>query len=100
VGKSIEVIRRTLQATADGEVNQSEIDNAKGHLIGSFPLRFDAHAKIASQLLELFADGLGANYTDGRNDMIASVAIEDVRRVAKRLLDPERLIVAIAGRPV
>jgi zinc protease len=100
VGESLDIIRRELQAMADGEINQRDLDNAKSYLIGSYPLRFDSNSKIASQLLALRMDGFGPEYVDSRNGLVSWVTLDDLKRVAKRLFNPENLIVTVVGKPV
>jgi len=99
MGKSLDVIRGELQKMADKGPSQADLDNAKDYLIGSYPLRFDTNAKIASQLLGLRMDGFGPEYVDNRNAMMAAVTLDDEKRVAKRLLDTKDLIVTIVGKP-
>jgi zinc protease len=99
MGQSLDIIRSELKKMADGGVSQADLDNAKSYLIGSYPLRFDTNAKIASQLLGLRMDGFGPEYVDNRNAMIAAVTLDDLNRVAKRLLDTQNLIVTIVGKP-
>ena len=99
MGQSLDIIREELKKMADGDVKQEDLDNAKSYLIGSYPLRFDTNAKIASQLLGLRMDGFGPEYVDNRNAMIAAVTLDDLKRVAKRLLDTQNLIVTIVGKP-
>lgn len=99
IGESLDVIRDELKQMAENGPTQTELDNAKKYLIGSYPLRFDTNSKIASQLLGLRMDDFGPEYIDNRNDMIAAVTLEDVKRVAKRLLETDDLIVTIVGKP-
>jgi zinc protease len=42
---------------------------------------------------------LGIDYLDKRNGYIEAVTLEDLRRVAARLYDPERLLVVVVGDP-
>jgi zinc protease len=44
-------------------------------------------------------DGFGPEYVDNRNAMIAAVTLDDLKRVAKRLLATDNLIVTIVGKP-
>lgn len=99
IGKSLDVIRDELKKMAEQGPSQQDLDNAKDYLIGSYPLRFDTNSKIASQLLGLKLDDFGPEYVENRNDMIAAVSIEDMKRVAKRLLSIDDLIVTIVGKP-
>jgi zinc protease len=75
-----------------------ELDDAKSYLIGSYPLRFDTSTKIAGLLLSIQLDNLGIDYIDKRNDLIAAVTIDDVRRVAKRLFSDSMVVVRV-GQP-
>ncbi len=44
-------------------------------------------------------DDLGIDYLDRRNDLIEAVSLDDVRRVARKLLDPANLHFVVAGQP-
>ncbi|MGI9407936.1 MAG: M16 family metallopeptidase, partial [Hyphomicrobiaceae bacterium] len=99
IGQSIEVIRDVLQRMADEGPSQVELDNAKQYLTGSYALRFDSSSKIASQLFWVQIEDLGKGYITNRNKMIEAVTLADIKRVAKRLLQPDNLIVTIVGQP-
>jgi zinc protease len=99
MGQSLDLIREELKKMADNGPSQEDLDNAKNYLIGSYPLRFDTNAKIATQLLGLRMDGFGPEYVDNRNAMIAAVTLDDMKRVGKRLLATDNLIVTIVGKP-
>ncbi len=99
IGQSLEVIRGELKKMADEGPSQKDLDDAKSYLTGAYALRFDTNSKIASQLLGLRMDNFGPEYVDERNAMIEAVTLEDIKRVAKRLLDTNDLIVTIVGKP-
>jgi zinc protease len=50
-------------------------------------------------LLSVQRDNLGIDYLDRRSGLINAVTLEDVQRVAKRLLDPAALLTVIVGQP-
>jgi zinc protease len=99
LGKSLDVIREEIRQIAEKGVSEEDLENAKSYLTGSYALRFDTSSKIASQLLAIQVEGLGIDYVNRRNALISAVTLDEVKRVAERLLRPERLIVAIAGQP-
>ncbi len=99
VGKSMELIRTELERVADEGLSEKELRTAKDYLIGSFALRFDTSAKIAQQLLAIQLDDLGMDYIDRRNGEIEAITVDDIKRVAKRLMGPKNLIVTVAGAP-
>ena len=49
--------------------------------------------------LSVQRDNLGIDYLDRRSGLINAVTLEDVQRVAKRLLDPAALLTVIVGQP-
>jgi zinc protease len=97
--RSLEVIESELKRMADKGPTAEELKNAKRYLTGSYPLRFDTSSKIANQLLWIQIEDLGLDYIDTRNSKIEAVTLQDVRRVAKRLLKADGLIVTIVGKP-
>ena len=99
VGETIAVVRAEWQRLADGGVGTAELDDAKTFLTGSFPLRLTTLSAIAGMLTAMQLDSLGLDYLDRRNDYIRAVTPESVARVARRLLDPARLLVVVAGEP-
>lgn len=99
ISQSLELVRAEMRKMADGNLSQSELDNAKSHLIGSYPLAFGSHAKIATELLSYALAGFGPDHFGQRGELLAGVSLEDAKRVAAYLLDPENLIISIAGAP-
>ncbi|MEL6287677.1 MAG: pitrilysin family protein [Pseudomonadota bacterium] len=99
INRSIDVIRGVLTRMAKEGPSQVELDNAKKYLTGSYALRFDTSAKIAGQLFWVQMEGLGKEYITERNSLIEAVTLDDIKRVAKRLLKPDSLIVTIVGQP-
>ncbi|MGO9171609.1 MAG: M16 family metallopeptidase [Rhodomicrobium sp.] len=99
VGQSLDLIKAELELAARDGLTEGELRKAKDYLVGSFALRFDTSAKIAAQLLAIQLDNLGIDYIDRRNGEIEAVTVADIKRVAKRLMEPKNLIVTVAGEP-
>ncbi len=99
VKQSIDVIRAELKRMADDGPTATELDNAKSYLTGSFALRFDTNAKIASQLLWMLQEEMGIDYPEKRNALVNAVTLDDLKRVAKRLLVVDDLFITVVGKP-
>jgi zinc protease len=97
--ESLSIIAAEIKRIAAEGPTAEELEKTKSYLIGSYALRFDTSAKIASQLLEIQLEDLGIDYIDRRNGLIAAVSAEDVRRAAARFLADDRLLVMLVGRP-
>lgn len=99
VRQTVQVIRETMKKYADEGATDKELADAKTYLTGSFPLAFSSNAGIASQLSAFQRVGLSVDYLDKRNAMINAVTLDDIKRVAKRLFNPAKLTIVVAGTP-
>jgi len=97
--ETIEVVRQELKRMAEEGPSEAELDEAKTYLVGSYPLGFDSNSKIASRLLQIQQDELGIDYVNRRDGLIEAVTIEDIKRVAARLIDSDGLVVTVVGKP-
>ena len=100
IAEAIAVIRDEWRKMAEDGITAEELEAAKRYLTGAYPLRFDGNARIAGILANMQLDDLPASYLKTRNDKVNAVTLEDVRRVAKRLMRPEDLRVVVVGQPV
>lgn len=99
VAKSIEIVREEWRRLAREDVGKIELEAAKTYLNGSFPLRFDSSRRIARILVAVQVNKLGIDYLKRRPKLIGAVTVNDVRRVARRLLGSDALTVVIVGDP-
>lgn len=99
VGEAIQVVQDIWRDIASNGVTQKELDQAKTYLTGAYPLRFDGNAKIANILIGMQYDGLTPDYVKNRNGFIEAVSLQDIKRVAQRLIQPDALRFMIVGSP-
>ncbi len=99
VAKSLELVRAEWARLRDAGVSAQELADAKTYLTGSFYTRLNSTRRMARMLLSIQLDRLGIDYLERRNGLIGAVGLEDVRRVAKRLLDVEKLTFVVVGAP-
>ena len=94
------MIKEEFNRMATEGPSEAELKNAKDYLTGSYALRFDTSSKIASQLLWIQVEGLGMEYIEKRNEMINAVTMSQIRDVAKRLFQGDKLRFVVVGQPV
>lgn len=99
IAEAIDVIRAEWTKMAENGVTQEELDSAKTYLTGAYPLRFDGNGPIANILVGMQIDDLPADYVNTRNDKIEAITLEDIKRVAARILKPEALRFVVVGQP-
>ena len=95
--EAIRIAGDEMRRMRDQPVTEQELNDAKDYLIGSFPLRFDTNRKVASFLAQVEYFQLGLDYPDRYADLIRKVSREDVQRVAKQYLQPDKLVTVIVG---
>ncbi|MFZ1725995.1 MAG: pitrilysin family protein [Albidovulum sp.] len=100
VAEAIKVIRAEWAKAATEGLTEAELDAAKTYLTGSYPLRFDGNERIANILVGMQSEDLPTSYVTDRNAYIEAVTIDDIKRVAARLMKPENLRFVVVGRPV
>jgi zinc protease len=99
VAQSLDLVRAEWRRLAEEGVTARELEAAKTYINGSFPLRLDSSRNIAEMLVQIQVEKLGIDYIERRPALINAVTADDIRRVAKRLLDPEKLTVVVVGDP-
>jgi zinc protease len=90
---AIEEIRRIREKGVAAE----ELQAAKDYLVGSFPLRLDTNRKIAGFLAQVEFFELGLDYPERYAELIRTIGQEDVLRVARSYLRPEKLIIVVVA---
>ncbi|GAB4373846.1 MAG: pitrilysin family protein [Acidobacteriota bacterium] len=91
---AFEEIRR-IQAEP---VSPDELDTARNSIIDSFPQRFNSPASTLSIFAEDEWIGRPHEYWTRYRDRIAAVGREDVQRVARQYLHPDRTVFLVVGR--
>lgn len=75
----------------------AEIEEGVSYLTGVFPVRLEANAGVASQLLGAELYGLGMDYIERYPEILRGVRIEDVRAASRKHLRLQGYALAIAG---
>lgn len=94
---ALKVVRKVLADFVAEGPTPRELDAAKKHLTGSFPLRLDSNKKIADQISVIAFYGLPLTYLDDFIPKIEAVTIDQIRDAFKRRIDPEKLATVIVG---
>jgi zinc protease len=89
----IQEIRRIVEQP----VTESELQDAKEYLTGSFVFAFETSGQIARFLVHAQVYGLGFDYIDKYPEYINRVTIEDIARVARKYLDPQNYTLVVVG---
>ena len=78
-------------------VPPEEFKRAKDSISNSFVFKFTTSRSIVDQLVSIEYEGLPRDYLDTYLDKIAGVTPDDVLRVAKTYIHPERITLLVVG---
>jgi zinc protease len=78
-------------------VGERELADAKAYLTGSFPLTIETPDAIATQVLNVIFYGLPLEQLQNFRDRVNAVTVDDIQRVARAYLHPDRLSVVLVG---
>lgn len=95
----LEIINKETNKIKNEPITEKELNNAKNYIIGSLPLSLTSTSKISGLLVALQKNDRPINYLDNYKTNIEKVTINDVSRVAKRILNNNLLNIIMVGNP-
>ena len=97
VNELISVLKETLAKVGNAGFSDSDLDQVKGYLMGSYPFRFERSSEYLNQLIHL--DHIGKPYSALYDfpKKIASFTKEDVVRMHKQLFDWNKQTIVVVG---
>lgn len=78
-------------------VSDRELSGAQEYLTGSFPLTIETPSQIATQVLNAVFYGLDLDELQTYRERVNGVTVDDVQRVARVYLHPDRLAIVLVG---
>ncbi len=89
-----------MRRIQDERVPDEELSVAKSYLVGSFAMGFERAARRASYLISAEVHGFPDNHLELLPREFAAVTAEDVQRVAKAHLHPDKCSISLSGPKV
>jgi zinc protease len=97
VDQASDLIRQEIRRFVAEPVSQEELSDSQANFIGRLPLSLESNGGVAAALLNLIRYDLGLDYYYRYEDLIRANTPQDVLDTARRYLDADRLVIAIAG---
>jgi zinc protease len=97
VDRAVASIDEELTRLVRDGVTAGELDDSRRYLIGSMPRALETNAAIATFLQNAEFFGLGTDYDLRMPALLRAVTLDDVNEVARRVIDPSRAALVIAG---
>jgi len=97
VEKAVDLIVEELKRFMEAGVTEEELADNQANFIGRLPLSLESNSGVSGALLNIERYDLGLEYYRQYPDLVRSVTLDDVLRVARKFIDPSRLAVSTAG---
>ncbi len=97
VDLAIDRIQHELRRLVREPVSEDDLADNKSYYTGHLPLQLENNEGIASVILNMESYGLGLDYVQNYRDMIYRLTKEGLLAAAKRYLNPDALVIAVAG---
>ncbi|MBI5606433.1 MAG: insulinase family protein [Deltaproteobacteria bacterium] len=95
--QALSEILKEMNRFLEKGISPAELSEAKAYLTGSFPFRMDTNAKLVRLLSAIEFYGLGLDFPDKYPQLINQVTADEVLRVARTYLKPEKFLLVVVG---
>ncbi|MEM9540156.1 MAG: pitrilysin family protein [Cyanobacteria bacterium P01_E01_bin.42] len=93
----IEAIFQEIAALRDNPISQAELDYAKESILNSFVFNFQEPAQTIQRLMRYEFYGYPPDYIFQYQRGIKATTVEDIQRVAREYLQPDRFMTLVVG---
>jgi zinc protease len=97
VKKASGLIVDELKRFVQEGVTADELADTKANFVGRLPISLESNGGVANALLNIERHNLGLDYYRRYAGLINEVSAEDVLNTARKFIDPEKLVIAVAG---
>ncbi len=95
--RAIELTLHELRKFVSERVTEEELADNQANFIGRLPLQLESNEGVAAALLNIERYGLGLDYYQRYPDLIAAITRVEILESARRFIDADRLVIAVAG---
>jgi zinc protease len=95
--EAITLIRKVLEDFVKNGPTDKELEAAKKHITGGFPLRIDSNRKIADNLAVIAFYDLPLTWLDDYIKRVEAVTSEQIRDAFRRRVHPDKLVDVVVG---
>ncbi|MEJ7862881.1 MAG: pitrilysin family protein [Pyrinomonadaceae bacterium] len=96
-GDSLKEFFFELNRVRNEKASEKELKDAKSFLTGVFPLRAETQEGLTNLLVSQQLYDLPPDYLQTYRDKVNAVTLEDVERVAKKYIAPDKIAIVIVG---
>jgi zinc protease len=95
--QALKLVRKVVADFIAKGPTDNELEAAKKHITGGFPLRLDSNGKIAENLAVIGFYGLPLTYLDDFIPHVEAVTAEQIRQAFRGRVRPDQMVTVIVG---
>ena len=95
--QAAQIILEEIESIRSELVSEEELLTVKTSAIEIFPRFFSSSGAVAGTFASAEMTGLDPNFWNSYRDNLRKVTREDIQRVARKYLDPSRLVILVVG---
>src|SRR5512133_912587 len=95
--KALGLIDAELRRFVKSGVTKEELADSQANYVGRLPLSLESNGGMVSAILNIHRYDLGMDYYQRYEGMVRGVTRDTVLEVARKYIDPDRLVIATAG---
>jgi zinc protease len=93
----MKLIRLEIDRFVLEPVSPEELADSQANYIGRLPISLESNGGVAAAIVNLERFELGLDYYRRYPDLVRGISREDVLETARRYLQPDKLVTAVAG---
>lgn len=97
LNKALGLIEKELKRFVKSGVTKDELADSQANFIGRLPLSLETNGGMAGAILNIHRYALGMDYYQKYEGLVRKITQTNVVEVARKYIDPERLVIATAG---
>jgi zinc protease len=95
--QAAQIVLNEIRQIREGRVSAEELQTVKNQAIEVFPRLFASASAIAQTFAADEFTGRTRDYWDTYRDKVKAVSIDDIQRVARKFLHPDKMVILAVG---
>lgn len=97
IDRALELCQAEIRRIVTEPISDEDLSDNQSYFTGRLPLQLESNEGISSALLSMESYGLGLDHLANYHETVYKITKDDVLQAARRYLNPDALVIAIAG---
>lgn len=97
IERTLELCQAEIRRIVTEPISDEDLSDNQSYFTGRLPLQLESNEGISGALLSMESYGLGLDHLANYHETVYKITKDDVLQAAQRYLNPDALVIAIAG---